>query len=152
MRDAVREAIADADVLVMAAAVADYRAGEPSPQKIKKGSPAENADGSLTLRLVRTSDILGELAAEDVGHGLLRVGFAAETNDLAEHARAKLVGKRLDLLVANDVSSEGSGFGSPTNAVTLYYASGQVEPLALQPKSEVAVALWDRLAAMLAAR
>ncbi len=151
MRDAVRLAVADADVLVMAAAVADYRPAAPSAQKIKKGSSAENADGSLQLQLVRNPDILAELAAAEYP-ALLRVGFAAETTDLAKHAHAKLIGKQLDLLVANDVSREGSGFGSATNQVTLYFADGRIEPLPLLPKDEVAAALWDRIVPLLNAR
>jgi phosphopantothenoylcysteine decarboxylase/phosphopantothenate--cysteine ligase len=151
MRDAVRSSIADVDVLVMAAAVADYRVAEPSSQKIKKGSSAEDADGSLTLRLVRNPDILGELAEEHRPR-LLRVGFAAETVDLSVHASAKLASKRLDLLVANDVSREGSGFGVPTNQVTFYFADGRVEALELLPKDVVATALWDRIVALMRPR
>ncbi len=151
MRDAVRLAVAEADVLVMAAAVADYRVAEPSSQKIKKGSSAENADGSLTLRLVRNPDILAELAEERRPH-LLRVGFAAETIDLAVHAGAKLASKKLDLLVANDVSREGSGFGASTNQVTFYFADGRVEPLDILPKDAVAAALWDRIVVLIQSR
>ncbi|HZC76570.1 MAG TPA: bifunctional phosphopantothenoylcysteine decarboxylase/phosphopantothenate--cysteine ligase CoaBC, partial [Ktedonobacterales bacterium] len=99
MQAAVREAAAGADVLVMAAAIADYRVERPAAQKIKKGSAAENADGSLTLRLVRNPDILAELADMPGIQGLVRVGFAAETADLAANAASKLVQKRLDLLV-----------------------------------------------------
>ena len=149
MRDAVRETVAHADVLVMAAAVADYRVEEPASQKIKKGSAAEKPDGSLTLRLVRNPDILGELAHEDRPGPLVRVGFAAETTDVAANARAKLTAKRLDLLVANDVSKAGSGFGTKTNEVTIYHAGGMVEQLTLLPKTEVAAAIWDRIIPLL---
>lgn len=154
MRDAVRAAVADADALVMAAAVADYRAERPAAGKIKKDSAAENADGSLTLRLVRTPDILAELAAEAGGGAtrerpLVRVGFAAETERLAEHAARKLAAKRLDLLIANDVARAGSGFGTPTNEVTIFHADGRVEALALLPKTAVAAAIWDRIQPLL---
>jgi phosphopantothenoylcysteine decarboxylase/phosphopantothenate--cysteine ligase len=136
----------------MAAAVADYRAAQPAAHKIKKGSSAENTDGSLTLQLVRNPDILAELASDPALDRLIRVGFAAETIDLERYAEAKLVTKRLDLLVANDVSKEGSGFGTETNEVTIFHPGGGVEPLALLPKAEVAAAIWDRIAALLKSR
>jgi phosphopantothenoylcysteine decarboxylase/phosphopantothenate--cysteine ligase len=151
MRDAVHAAIRGADVLVMAAAVADYRVAEPAAQKIKKGSRAENPDGSLTLQLVRNPDILAELAGVAHGAALVRVGFAAETTDLVKHAGDKLRSKHLDLLVANDVSRSDSGFGTETNAVTLFHADGRLEALPLLPKSEVAAAVWDRIVSLLPA-
>ena len=156
LRDAVREALRDADVLVMAAAVADYRPESPAREKIKKGSAAESRDGSLSLRLVRNPDILAELAEQadsDGGStGALRVGFAAETTNVAANAVDKLRRKRLALLVANDVGKPGSGFGTPTNEVTLYHAGGRVEQLALLPKTEVAAAIWDRIVPLLGER
>jgi phosphopantothenoylcysteine decarboxylase/phosphopantothenate--cysteine ligase len=152
MRDAVREELAGADVLVMAAAVADYRPEQPAAQKIKKGSALENADGSLTLHLVRNPDILAELAAEASAAQTVRVGFAAETTELRKHASQKLASKRLALLVANDVSQPGSGFGTTTNEVTLFHADGRIEPLTLLPKTEVAAAIWDRVAPLLGER
>ena len=152
MRDAVHDEVAGAEVLVMAAAVADYRAAQPATQKIKKGSSTENADGSLTLHLVRNPDILAELAEDPSLGGLIRVGFAAETTDLEHYAATKLTSKRLDLLVANDVSKEGSGFGTETNEVIIFHPGGAVEPLALMPKAEVAAAIWDRIVALLQTR
>ena len=152
MRDAVRSAVAHADVLVMAAAIADYRAAKPSAQKIKKGSTDENADGSLTLHLLRNPDILAELATDMSSGGLIRVGFAAETNDLAENAQKKLASKSLHLLIGNDVSKEGSGFGTLTNEVTIYHTDGHSEPLALLPKAEVAEAVWDSIVPLLQSR
>jgi phosphopantothenoylcysteine decarboxylase/phosphopantothenate--cysteine ligase len=152
MQAAVREAAAGADVLVMAAAVADYRVERPAVQKIKKGSAAENTDGSLSLRLVRNPDILAELADMPGIQGLVRVGFAAETADLATNAASKLAQKRLDLLVANDVSKTGSGFGTTTNEVAILHAGGRVEHLSLQPKTAVAAAIWDRITPLLRAR
>src|SRR5262249_34145036 len=152
MRDAVRAVVGGADVLVMAAAVADYRVAEPAAQKIKKGSRTESPDGSLTLRLVPNPDILAELAADSGNSDLVRVGFAAETTALVRHANDKLRSKRLNLLVANDVSRPGSGFGTSTNEVTIIHADGRIEPLALLPKSEVATAVWDRIVPLLRGR
>jgi phosphopantothenoylcysteine decarboxylase/phosphopantothenate--cysteine ligase len=151
MRDAIYAALPGADALVMAAAVADYRVAHPAKQKIKKGSAAEQPDGSLTLRLVPNPDILAGLAAED-GRALTRVGFAAETNDLEVNAAKKLAKKHLALLVANDITKQGSGFGVTTDEVTIFHADGRIEPLALLPKTEVAAAIWDRVTPLLAER
>jgi len=134
---------------VMAAAVADYHVDHPAAQKIKKGSASENADGSLTLHLVRNPDILAEVAMLPQADGLVRVGFAAETTDMAAHAASKLASKRLDMLVANDVSKAGSGFGTTTNEVTILDSDGNVEQLDLLPKSQVAAAIWDRIAPLI---
>jgi phosphopantothenoylcysteine decarboxylase / phosphopantothenate---cysteine ligase len=152
MRDAVVTATAAADVLVMAAAVADYRTARPAREKIKKGSSAENPDGSLTLQLVRNPDILAELATGSSNGTLIRVGFAAETTDLHQHAIQKLGGKGLDLLIANDVSKEGSGFGTLTDEVVIYSRDGTAEPLPLLPKVRVAEAIWDRIVTLLSGR
>ncbi|HUY77003.1 MAG TPA: bifunctional phosphopantothenoylcysteine decarboxylase/phosphopantothenate--cysteine ligase CoaBC [Ktedonobacterales bacterium] len=149
MRDAVLRAVVGADALVMAAAVADYRIEHPADHKIKKGSREENADGTLTLRLVPNPDILREVAALPAAHGLLRIGFAAETNDVAANATAKLKRKGLNMLVANDITQPGSGFGVTTNEVAIYHADGRVEQLTLLPKTEVAAAIWDRVAPLL---
>ncbi len=149
MQRAVQETALGAAVLVMAAAVADYHVAKPAAQKIKKDSAAVNADGSLTLHLVPNPDILAELAADTRFSGLIRVGFAAETTDLESNAQKKLAAKKLDLLVANDVSKEGSGFGTETNEVVILHANGDVEPLPLLPKSEVAAAIWDRVVPLL---
>ncbi len=80
------------------------------------------------------------------------MGFAAETNDLAANAANKLAKKHLALLVANDVTKQGSGFGMATNEVTLFHADGRMEPLALLPKTEVAAAIWNRVTPLLPAR
>jgi phosphopantothenoylcysteine decarboxylase/phosphopantothenate--cysteine ligase len=158
MRDAVRSAVVDADVLVMSAAVADYRPAEAAAQKLKKGGVQERADeNGFSLRLVRNPDILEELAESVDKQGgderpkqrLVRVGFAAETNDLANYARAKLVAKRLDLLVANDVSRSDSGFGTDTNKVYIFHAGGAMEDLPVMPKTGVAAAIWDRIVLLL---
>jgi phosphopantothenoylcysteine decarboxylase/phosphopantothenate--cysteine ligase len=139
----------DADALVMAAAVADYRVAQQHAAKIKK-------DGAgLVLELVPTPDILAAVAAWRYGEGprpagverLLVVGFAAESEDLLANARSKLARKRLDLIVANDVTQEGSGFGTETNQVTLLDRWGGEEVLPLLPKTDVAHHIWDRVRA-----
>jgi phosphopantothenoylcysteine decarboxylase / phosphopantothenate---cysteine ligase len=136
MRDAVLSQLAAADLLVAAAAVADFRPASIAADKIKKGPGDEGA----TLELVRNPDILAEVAAERqrLGWPLVVVGFAAETRDLVENAEAKLKAKDLDLIAANDVTQPGSGFGSDDNRVTLLYRDGRREPLDLMPKSLVA--------------
>lgn len=163
MRDAVTAAVAQADVLIMSAAVADYRPAQIAPQKLKKagsgGAQAYQMGDEFSLHLVRTPDILGDLAALLDGpsgqpgpqRSLVRVGFAAETSDLVIYARAKLVAKHLDLLVANDVSRTDSGFGSETNKVLLFYKNGEMEDLPLLSKTEVAATIWDRVVPMLPA-
>lgn len=150
LRLALRDALPGTDALVMAAAVADYHPQHSAPQKIKKSSPDENPDGSLTLHLLPNPDILAELAEDRAAQGVIRVGFAAETSDFERNAARKLAAKRLDLLVANDVSRAGSEFGSETSEVTLLTPEGGVERLPLQPKGAVAAAIWDRVAALLA--
>jgi phosphopantothenoylcysteine decarboxylase/phosphopantothenate--cysteine ligase len=160
MRDAVYGAVIDADVLVMSAAVADFRPSEVATQKLKKsgsGSQALDEQNGFFLRLVRNPDILEELADsvdrntgnERSGRRLVRVGFAAETSDLVQNARAKLSGKRLDLLVANDVSRSDSGFGTETNKVHIFHANGTMEDLPVMPKTGVAAAIWDRIVSLL---
>jgi phosphopantothenoylcysteine decarboxylase/phosphopantothenate--cysteine ligase len=163
MRDAIHKAVLDADVLVMSAAVADFRPAVAATQKIKKqdGSGAQEFDeqGGFSLHLVRNPDILGELAATSHGHigtkgqgggrRLVRVGFAAETNDLVNNARAKLIARHLDLLVANDVSRPGSGFGTETNKVLIFHSTGEMEDLPVMPKAGVAAAIWDRIVPLL---
>ncbi len=151
MRDAVFAACAGADVLVMSAAVADFTPETVAEQKIKKRAVAGGDGAGLVLRLKRTPDILGEMhAAADQFPGLIRVGFAAETQQLREAGLEKLTRKGLDLVVANDVSQPGSGFGSMTNTVTLFYKDGRVADLANMAKSEVAERIWDAVAEMLA--
>ena len=161
MRDAVFDALPGADALIMSAAVADFRPEEPMVQKLKKEGGAEgaqvfDAQGGLSLHLVRNPDILGELAHADERQTgsksqrhTVRVGFAAETNDIEAYARSKLVAKRLDLLVANDVSRSDSGFGAETNKVLLFHANGAMEDLPVMAKTGVAVAIWDRIVPLL---
>jgi phosphopantothenoylcysteine decarboxylase/phosphopantothenate--cysteine ligase len=134
MQSAVLNACMQADVLLMAAAVADFKPTQAAGQKIKK------AFGIPVLELEPTPDILSALSKQrlQTNHPRVVVGFAAETQDLLANAEAKLKSKHLDLIVANDVSSSASGFSVDTNQVTLLYASGQTIPLPLLSKSEVA--------------
>ena len=137
MLDAVLRACEGAHVLVMAAAVADFRVAQTAPEKIKKGESEE-----VQLTLVRNPDIL-QTVGERFGEGLpVKVGFAAETESLVANAREKLVRKRLDLVVANDVTKEGSGFGTETNEVVLVDAEVE-EELPLLSKYEVALRVLD---------
>ncbi|HWZ17947.1 MAG TPA: bifunctional phosphopantothenoylcysteine decarboxylase/phosphopantothenate--cysteine ligase CoaBC [Ktedonobacteraceae bacterium] len=158
MRDAVHDAVIDTDVLVMSAAVADFRPSEVATQKLKKSESQElNEQNGFFLRLVRNPDILEELADsvdtntgnERSGQRLVRVGFAAETSNLIAYASAKLIAKRLDLLVANDVSRSDSGFGTETNKVHIFHANGAVEDLPVMPKTGVAATIWDRIVSLL---
>ena len=157
MRDAVHESIANADALIMSAAVADFRPAEPLAWKLKKeGDAAGTFDeqGGFTLYMARNPDILGEFAhrgesGESDQRHLVRVGFAAETNDIETYARSKLVSKKLDLLVANDVSRSDSGFGTETNKVLIFHANGAMEDLPVMPKTGVAAAIWDRIVPLL---
>ena len=138
MRDAVLKAVAEAHALIMAAAVADYRPMSESPQKMKKGSTA------LSLELGLNPDILAEAKG-----GFLRVGFAAETGDLLENARGKLQSKSLDLIVANNVTADHSGFGSDDNKVLIVDRNGTVEDLPLMSKDTVAHHILDRVGPLL---
>ncbi|GAB2499010.1 bifunctional phosphopantothenoylcysteine decarboxylase/phosphopantothenate--cysteine ligase CoaBC [Pseudoxanthomonas sangjuensis] len=138
MHDAVFAAL-PADIYIGAAAVADYTPREPAANKIKKSSE------SLALDLVRTPDILAEVAASTQGRLRLVVGFAAETEKVAEYARKKLEAKRLDMIVANRVGVAGGGFESDSNAMTAYWADGEREfPSA--PKTQLADELVELIA------
>jgi phosphopantothenoylcysteine decarboxylase / phosphopantothenate---cysteine ligase len=160
MRDTVYRFISDADALVMSAAVADFRPAQPAAQKIKKdGSGLKNLTngGELSIPLAKNPDILAELAgsldeqaaSQPRNRRLIRVGFAAETEQLVVHAQEKLRKKQLDLLIANDVSRSDSGFGSDTNQVLIFHAHGAMEDLPVMSKSSVATAIWDRIVALL---
>ena len=147
MAQAVLDLVPQCDALIMAAAVADYRPRNFVDQKIKKESHTD-----LEIALVRNPDILAEVARWREGRHLpVVIGFAAETQDLIDHAQEKLQRKRLDLIVANDVSAAGSGFGTDTNQVTLISAGSAAESLPLLSKHEVAHRILDRLAALLRA-
>jgi len=145
MHQAVMARAGEADVVVMAAAVADYTPVERAGQKVAK-------DGdTLTLTLKKTPDILGELGQRRVakGSGPLLIGFAAETEDVIAHASAKRERKHVDLIVANDVSRTDAGFDVDTNLVTIVGPSG-AETLPLQSKSRVASEILDRVEKLIA--
>jgi phosphopantothenoylcysteine decarboxylase/phosphopantothenate--cysteine ligase len=147
LRAAVRAAAKDADVVVMAAAVADFRPATTAETKIKK-----RPDGSApVLELVETPDILAELAAHRLRAGQLVVGFAAETGDsdasVLEHGSAKARRKRADLLVVNAVGA-GRGFGTADNAVTILDVHGEAVASAAGSKAAVAHAVWDAVATL----
>ena len=142
MRQAVADAL-PADIYIGAAAVADYTARSYSPNKIKKTGTGQ----TLALDLVRTPDILAEVAQRTDAGLRLVVGFAAETDNVADYARQKLTAKRLDLIVANRVGVPGCGFESDTNAMTAYWRTGERE-FAAGPKT----ALADGLVALIAER
>ena len=137
MHRAVRERATTANVVIMAAAVSDYRPAAQHDKKLKRG------EGSFTLELEPTTDILAELGREK--HGQILVGFAAETNAVAENARGKLARKGADMIVANDVTQEGAGFDTDTNIVTLYLRDGREIPLPKMSKFEVANQILDRV-------
>ena len=142
MRQAVLAALPESDALIMAAAVADYRPAAAAAHKLKKG------EAGLDLKLIRTPDILAEVATRraELGRPRVVVGFAAETQDLVANAQAKLKAKRLDLMVANDARQ---AMGADVNQVTLLNAAGGVEELPLLPKDEVAEQVMDRVVELL---
>jgi phosphopantothenoylcysteine decarboxylase/phosphopantothenate--cysteine ligase len=141
MAEAVLGACQEADALIMAAAVADFRPAQPARQKLKK------EQGLPTLALERTPDILAQVARQrqQTGRPRVVVGFAAETENLLHNARAKLQAKALDLIVANDVAGPDSGFAVDTNRVTLLDTQGTVEALPLLSKAEVAQRVIERV-------
>ncbi len=146
MADAVLTQARAADVLIMAAAVADFRPAHPTDHKIKKEG------GVPTVELVANPDILLAVADQRRAAGMpvVVVGFAAETDDLLQNAQAKLERKGLNFIVANDVSAPDAGFAVDTNRVTLLGADGWSETLPLQSKADVADRLIDRIARSLA--
>ncbi|CEK18772.1 bifunctional phosphopantothenoylcysteine decarboxylase/phosphopantothenate--cysteine ligase CoaBC [Chthonomonas calidirosea] len=135
------------DLFIAAAAVSDYTPAQRAPHKLKKSE----RDGDIVLTLRPTPDILATLARQKGPHQVV-VGFAAETENLLEHARHKLEAKQLDLIVANDVTQEGAGFEKDTNVVTLLWPDGRQEPLPLLPKSAVADRLLTAVRPLLKAR
>ncbi|MDD5559080.1 bifunctional phosphopantothenoylcysteine decarboxylase/phosphopantothenate--cysteine ligase CoaBC [Candidatus Methylomirabilis sp.] len=137
MREAVFSRLAEATVVIKAAAVSDYRIAQPADAKLPK------RDTPLTLELVPNPDILKEVGAKK-GTRIV-VGFAAETGELVQRASRKLTTKQLDLLVANDVSQEGAGFACNTNLVIILDPAGGVEELPLLPKRQVARRILDRV-------
>jgi phosphopantothenoylcysteine decarboxylase/phosphopantothenate--cysteine ligase len=148
MHEAVMRVASNADVVIMAAAVADYTPASAADQKLTK------TDGPMTLTLQRTKDILADLGSMRSGLGSagpVLVGFAAETQDVVARAREKRVRKKVDLIVANDVSRPGQGFDAETNAVTIVGESGD-EQVPLQSKARVAGVILDRVEQLLRTR
>lgn len=141
MLHAVERTVRGADVLLMAAAVADFRPLSTADHKIKKDA------GIPQIQLEKTPDILSAIAStrSDSGYPRLIVGFAAESEDLLENARAKLQSKHLDMIVANDISATDSGFAVDDNRVTLLDSLGGVEELPLMSKAEVAATVLQRV-------
>ena len=143
MREAVLSACKGADALIMAAAVSDFRPAQVADQKIKKNPQ----DEGLSLPLVKNPDFFVE-----VPKGVLRIGFAAESEHLLDNARAKLKTKDMDLIVANDIMANDSGFGVDTNRVTILDRQGKADELPLMQKYDVAHRILDRVAKLLALR
>jgi len=140
MRAAVDRHVGHCDVVVMCAAVADYKPAKVSSQKIKK----QNAP--RTLELAPTRDILASLGKQDRQY--LLVGFAAETNDLEENAQKKLREKNCDMIVANDVSGSESGMESDENEVTIFFRSGEKEKISRNSKKNIARELVKKISNM----
>ena len=145
MTQALSARLAWSTVVIMAAAVADFRPTHPASHKIQKQGRA-----GQTIDLERTTDILTSLSAQRTTQ--LMVGFAAETNDLIVRAKNKLIAKGLDLIVANDVTTEGAGFGSDQNVATLIDRQGTMTELPLMPKRALADAILDRAQELLRTR
>jgi phosphopantothenoylcysteine decarboxylase/phosphopantothenate--cysteine ligase len=142
MTKALSTRLAWSTVVIMAAAVADFRPKNPLSHKINKQGAADRA-----LDLERTTDILSFLSAQRTTQ--LMVGFAAETHDLIAHAKDKLTAKGLDLIVANDVTTAGAGFGSDQNAATLIDRQGGMTELPLMPKRALADAILSHALSLL---
>lgn len=141
MRDAVLERLAQTDWIVKAAAVGDYRPAQTAKEKMKK------KDGELSVELVRNPDILAEIGKRKRS-GQLVCGFSMETRDLLENSRAKLEKKNCDMMVANNLKTEGAGFAHDTNVATLLFRDGSSEPLTLMQKDVLADIILDRLLAI----
>jgi len=130
-----------ADIIIKAAAVADYRPKQKNTQKIKKN------DHTLTIELEKNIDILSELGK--VKDNKILIGFAAETSDLIANAKEKIVKKNLDMIVANDVTLPGAGFNHDTNIVKIIDKSGQCIDVPLCNKDEVAQIILDRILSLI---
>jgi phosphopantothenoylcysteine decarboxylase/phosphopantothenate--cysteine ligase len=135
MKKAVGGVVKKADVLIMAAAVADYQ-----PEAIAKTKIKKNSRQNLTLKLVKTPDILIEVKGN-----FIRVGFAAESENLVANAKKKLTEKKLDLIIANDITKADSGFDADNNRVVIIDKKGKTEELPLMSKREVAERILDRV-------
>lgn len=144
MLDAIMDRYDDADIIVMAAAVSDYRPGKPVQQKIKKGGK------SIEMELIPNPDILKKLGdTKKKAKRPLLVGFAAESADHLEEGLRKLAEKNLDLIVINDILGNDTGFGSDTNRVSLIDRDHQQEKLPLLTKEECAAMIWDKVVRLL---
>lgn len=141
MYEAVRDMVRDIDVAILSAAVADYRPAHVAQQKIKK------SEGKVLLELERTPDILASMREEFSFTGVL-VGFAAETQHLVSYAREKLLRKGCDMIVANDVSQPGIGFGSTENEVTLVFPDREIQ-LPRESKERLAMQIVEHALALL---
>ncbi|MBR3746248.1 MAG: bifunctional phosphopantothenoylcysteine decarboxylase/phosphopantothenate--cysteine ligase CoaBC [Selenomonadaceae bacterium] len=144
MREEVLKIFDSVDAVIMSAAVADFRVKNPAAQKIKK------SDEVLTLELVKNPDILRELGT--LKQNQILVGFAAETQNILEYAKKKLVEKNLNFIVANDVTVEGAGFGVPTNIASIIWRDGNVENFPKMKKSALAEKIIERVANLLDGR
>ncbi|HEX9015868.1 MAG TPA: phosphopantothenoylcysteine decarboxylase, partial [Chloroflexota bacterium] len=140
MRDSVMAKLPHVNVLIMAAAVADFRVDHRADQKVKRG------EKSFQLSLVPNPDILAEAGSAPEGRAVLKVGFAAESEDLVARAREKLTRKRLDMIVANRVDAEGTVFGNDLNEVTIIDSSGSEVEVKRAPKTEIAHEVLDHVA------
>jgi phosphopantothenoylcysteine decarboxylase/phosphopantothenate--cysteine ligase len=146
MKWALDNATKGADAIIMTAAVADYRPAQEAKEKLKRGQ----LGAKTTVNLVANPDLLAELGKNRKGKTPLLVGFAAETEDVIANAFAKLDSKKVDLIVANDVSEANSGFAVDTNHVQLVDTSGEVVDVPSAPKAEVAHRILDKLVEMFA--
>jgi len=144
MREAVADLLSQADVSVFSAAVADFRPTEPRDRKVKRSETG----GALTVDMEANPDVALD-TRDGRRPGSVAVGFALETNDLLANASKKLEKKGFDLLVANDATEEGAGFGVSTNRVTILGADGSSDALPLLSKDEVAEELLDRVGLLL---
>ncbi|MER7466364.1 bifunctional phosphopantothenoylcysteine decarboxylase/phosphopantothenate--cysteine ligase CoaBC [Streptomyces sp. NPDC097981] len=147
LREAVLKAAADADAVVMAAAVADFRPAEYAGGKIKK----KDGQDPAPVALVRNPDVLAEVSADRAREGQVVVGFAAETDDVLANGRAKLLRKGCDLLVVNEVG-ESKTFGSEENEAVILASDGAEMPVPYGPKEALAEVIWDQVAPRLAPR
>jgi phosphopantothenoylcysteine decarboxylase/phosphopantothenate--cysteine ligase len=143
MYNAVMEVFSDCDIVIKTAAVSDYRPSEAYQQKVKK------IEDRLTVNLVRNPDILKELAKKK-GKRIL-VGFAAESTNIEEYATGKLEEKNLDLIVANDITQEGAGFGSETNYGLIMDRKGNKEYLPIMSKEQMSDIILDKVVSLIKA-
>ncbi len=142
MFEAVKKYWPGADIMVMSAAVADYRPSQKSPQKIKK------KDETLELKLVKNPDILA-WAGENKNPGQILVGFALETHNEKQNALKKMKQKNLDMIVLNSLRDQGAGFGTDTNKITILKNNGDEKTFPLKTKQEVAKDIWDEITALI---